>query len=66
MEREGTCSILEHMGNDGKQSYQLNFAAAQMGAEIIPGLLDSVRKATIERCEYGIIKNSAFAAEAKS
>jgi hypothetical protein len=22
LEREGTCSILEHMGNDGKQSYR--------------------------------------------
>ena len=29
------------------------FAAAKMGAEIIPGLLDSIRKATLERREYG-------------
>ena len=28
-------------------------AAAKMGAEIIPGLLDSIRKATAERWEYG-------------
>jgi prophage antirepressor-like protein len=25
LEREGTCSILEHMGNDGKQSYKTMF-----------------------------------------
>ena len=24
LEREGTCSILEHMGNDGKQSYRID------------------------------------------
>ena len=29
------------------------FAAAKMGAEVIPGLLDSIRKATSERREYG-------------
>jgi hypothetical protein len=29
------------------------FAAAKMGEEIIPGLLDSIRKATTERKEYG-------------
>ena len=28
-------------------------AAAKMGAEIIPGLLESIRKATSERREYG-------------
>ncbi len=27
LEREGTCSILEHMGNDGKQVYRSVFAA---------------------------------------
>ena len=25
LEREGTCSILEHMGNDGNQSYRTTF-----------------------------------------
>ena len=29
------------------------FAAAKMGAEVIPGLLESIRKATEERREYG-------------
>lgn len=29
------------------------FAAAKMGAEVIPGLLESIRKATSERREYG-------------
>ena len=28
---------------------RLTFAAAQMGAEVIPGLLDSIRKATLAR-----------------
>ena len=28
-------------------------AAAKMGAEVIPGLLESIRKATSERREYG-------------
>ena len=85
LEREGTCSILEHMGNDGRQESdfeafgaqcgkftkticgichdrfiivdqkeifwtgaslkdvgRLTFAAAKMGAEVIPGLLESV------------------------
>lgn len=38
---------------------RLTFAAAKMGAEIIPGLLDSIRKATSERREYGKGKKSA-------
>ena len=32
---------------------RLTFAAAKMGAEIIPGLLESIRMATSERREYG-------------
>ena len=36
-----------------KDAGRLTFAAAKMGAEIIPGLLDSIRKATSERKEYG-------------
>ena len=32
---------------------RLTFAAAKMGVEIIPGLLESIRKATSERWEYG-------------
>ena len=32
---------------------RLTFAAAKMGAEVIPGLLDSIRKATSESREYG-------------
>ena len=35
-----------------KDAGRLTFAAAKMGAEIIPGLLASIRKATTERCEY--------------
>ena len=36
-----------------KDAGRLTFAAAKMGEEIIPGLLDSIRKATSERREYG-------------
>ena len=42
-----------------KDAGRLTFAAAKMGAEIIPGLLDSIRKATSERREYGKGKKSA-------
>jgi len=35
-------------------AYQPNeFVRLDMRAEIIPGLLASIRKATSERCEYG-------------
>lgn len=36
-----------------KAAGRLTFAAAKMGAEVIPGLLESIRKATEERREYG-------------
>jgi len=36
-----------------KDAGRLTFAAAKMGAEIIPGLLESIRKATSEWREYG-------------
>ena len=36
-----------------KDAGRLTFAAAKMGVEIIPGLLDSIRKATSECKEYG-------------
>lgn len=36
-----------------KDAGRLTFAAAKMGAEVIPGLLASIRKATLERREYG-------------
>ena len=39
-----------------KDAGRLTFAAAKMGAEVIPGLLDSIRKATSESREYGNIK----------
>ena len=45
-----------------KDASRLTFAAAKMGAEVIPGLLESIRKATSERREYGKVKKSAFAA----
>ena len=44
----GNTSTLATLNNG-----RLTFAAAKMGAEIIPGLLDSIRKATSERREYG-------------
>ena len=42
-----------------KDAGRLTFAAAKMGPEIIPGLLDSIRKATSERREYGMGSASA-------
>jgi hypothetical protein len=44
-----------------KDSGRLTFAAAKMGAEIIPGLLESIRKATSERREYGKGKKASGA-----
>ncbi len=35
-----------------KDAGRLTFAVAKMGAEVIPGLLESIRKATSERKEY--------------
>ena len=40
-------------------------AAAKMGAEIIPGLFESIRKATSERREYGKGKKVARMSGAK-
>ena len=42
-----------------KDAGRLTFAAAKMGAEVIPGLLASIRKATSERREYGKGKKAA-------
>ena len=42
-----------------KDAGRLTFAAAKMGAEIIPGLLDSIRKATSESVAYPTDKSAA-------
>ena len=42
-----------------KDAGRLTFAAAKMGAEVIPGLLDSIRKATTERRDYSTVKKVA-------
>ena len=52
----GNTSTLATLNNG-----RLTFAAAKMGAEIIPGLLDSIRKATSEQWEYGKVKKAADA-----
>ena len=49
-----------------KDAGRLTFAAAKMGAEVIPGLLDSIRKATSERWEYGKGKKAANVEESKA
>ncbi len=54
------------MGASLKDAGRLTFAAAKMGAEVIPGLLESIRKATSERREYGRGKKAAFSAGAKN
>ena len=48
-----------------KDAGRLTFAAAKMGAEVIPGLLDSIRKATTERRDYSIGKKAAGAKKGK-
>ena len=48
-----------------KDAGRLTFAAAKMGAEVIPGLLDSIRKATSERREYGKGKKAVRMSGAK-
>lgn len=48
-----------------KDAGRLTFAAAKLGAEVIPGLLASIRKATSERLEYGKGKKARLAAGVK-
>ena len=45
--------LLNSHGASLKDAGRLTFAAAKMGAEVIPGLLESIRKATSGRREYG-------------
>ena len=49
-----------------KDAGRLTFAAAKIGAEVIPGLLESIRKATTERREYGKGKNTVGASMVKA
>lgn len=49
-----------------KDAGRLTFAAAKMGAEIIPGLLDSIRKAASDRREYGKGKKAASVVGSKA
>ena len=50
--------LVNSHGASLKDAGRLTFAAAKMGAEVIPGLLESIRKATSERREYGKGKKS--------
>ena len=47
LEREGTCSILEHMGNDGKQVYRTRFY--NLDAILSVGYRVNSRNATVFR-----------------
>ena len=49
-----------------KDAGRLTFAAAKMGAEIIPGLFESIRKATTESCEYPTRSRRSHATECLS
>ena len=51
----------EYFGFMKMDAGRLTFAAAEMGTEIIPGPLASIRKATSERREYGNDKKAAGA-----
>ena len=46
-----------------KDAGRLTFAAAKMGGEIIPGLLESIRRAATESCEYPTRGRRSHAAE---
>ena len=48
-----------------KDAGRLTFAAAKMGAEVIPGLLESIRKATSERRGRGKGKKAVRMSGAK-
>jgi hypothetical protein len=48
-----------------KDAGRLTFAAAKMVAEVIPGLLDSIRKATTERRDYSTGKKASGAKKGK-
>ena len=48
-----------------KDAGRLTFAAAKMGAEIIPGLLESIHKATLDHQKYGKGKKVARMSGAK-
>ena len=61
-EPEGRTSV---RGASLKDAGRLTFALAKMGAEVIPGLLDSIRKATTERRDYSTGKNAARAKKGK-
>ena len=53
LERDGTCSILEHMGNDGKQSYRTMFynLDAYPGVATLDMLAKRGRGVRIERAD---------------
>ena len=53
------------IGNIGIGNTSTLTTIYKMGAEIIPGLLESIRKATSERREYGKGKKAAFEAGAR-
>ena len=57
--------LLNSHGASLKDAGRLTFAAAKMGVEIIPGLLESIRKATSERRECGKSKKAASARTGK-
>jgi hypothetical protein len=46
------------IGASLKDAGRLTFAVAKMGGEVIPSLIESIRKATTERKEYGMEKKS--------
>ena len=54
------------MNSIAEDAGRLIFAAAKMGTEVIPGLLDSIRKAMLERWEYGKGKKATSVVGSKS
>jgi hypothetical protein len=66
LHRNGRRERRREMNSIAVDAGRLTFAAAKMGAEIIPGLLESIRKATSERREYGKGKKAVRGSGAKA
>ncbi len=53
MKTSSTAAVSQTHSETAKSARPLTFAAARMGEGVILGLLESIRKATAERREYG-------------
>lgn len=66
MKTSSTAAMSQTHSETAKSAGRQTFAAAKMGEGVILGLLESIRKATAERREYGRGKKAAFASGVKA